>query len=219
MNNEININKIIEILKKEAINWDVPIVTLIAIQEKDPFKILISTILSLRTKDEITIKASKKLYQILNKPEDIYNLTSKEIEIAIYPVGFYKRKSLQIIEICKELYEKYNSKVPKDIPTLLTFNGVGRKTANLVLSEGYNIPAICVDTHVHRISNRFGFLKTKNPEETEMELRQKLNKKYWIIYNTLLVSFGQKICRPVSPYCSKCKISKYCKKINVKKSR
>ena len=215
----INIEKTINLLEKESNNWKVPVVTLIAIQKNDPFKVLISTIISLRTKDEVTIKASERIYKILTKPKDIYNISIEEIEKAIYPCGFYKRKAIQIKKICEILSDKYNSQVPKTIEELLKFKGVGRKTANLVLAEGYQIPAICVDIHVHRISNRIGFIKTKNPEESEFELRKKLPKKHWIRYNSLLVAFGQSICRPISPYCSKCPINKLCNKINVDKHR
>lgn len=213
------IGEVIEILDEESKEWDVPVVTLIAIQEKNPFKVLLSTIISLRTKDEVTIESSKRLYKILKEPKDIFNLNQNDIEKAIYPAGFYKRKSHQIINICKLLVEKYNSIVPNDLDELLTFEGVGRKTANLVLSEGYQIPAMCVDTHVHRISNRFGFINSKNPEDSEFQLRKILPKKYWIRYNSLLVAFGQSICRPISPKCSKCKVEKYCKKVDVIKSR
>ncbi len=215
----INIDLIFKILNSESINWNVPVVTLMSVQKESPFHVLLSTIISLRTKDEVTIEASQRLFKILKKPKDIYSLTQEDIEKAIYPCGFYKRKAYQIIEISKRIEEEFNGEVPKDIPTLLTFNGIGRKTANLVLSEGYGIPAICVDVHVHRISNRLGYVKTKTPEETEFELRKKLPKKYWIRYNSLLVAFGQGICRPISPFCSKCPIESYCNKINVDKFR
>jgi endonuclease-3 len=217
--NNFPIDKVISILEKKSKNWKVPVVTLIALQNKDPFKVLLSTIISLRTKDEVTINASKKLFKILSKPEDIFNVEILDIEQAIYPAGFYKRKAIQIKKICEKLVLDFDSKVPSDINTLLLFEGVGRKTANLVLSEGYQIPAICVDTHVHRISNRFGYVKTKTPEETEFKLREILPKRYWIIYNTLLVAFGQHLCKPISPFCSKCSILKYCKRISVIKSR
>lgn len=209
------IDKIVETLEKESKNWNVPVVSLIALQEKDPFKVLMSTIISLRTKDEVTIEASKRLYKILTKPKDIYKITNEQLEKAIYPTGFYKRKTIQIRKICERLVNEFESVVPKDIDTLLTFEGVGRKTANLVLSEGYSIPAMCVDVHVHRISNRLGYVKTKNPDETEFALRKKLPKQYWIRYNSLLVAFGQSICRPVSPHCSKCPVINYCKRVGV----
>lgn len=223
MNNKIDnnfpIEKVISIIEKEYTKWNVPVVTLVAMQTRNPFKVLISTIISLRTKDEVTIEASKRIYKILTKPQDIYHLKLEDIEKAIYPCGFYKRKALQIKKICEILVEKYNSQVPKELDELLKFEGVGRKTANLILSEGYNIPAMCVDVHVHRISNRFGYLKSKNPDETEIILRENLDKKYWNKYNFLLVAFGQSICRPISPHCSKCPVLNYCKRINVNKNR
>lgn len=221
MNKENNfpIDKIIKILKTEKKNWKVPVVTLIALQNKDPFKVLLSVIISLRTKDEVTIEASKRLFKLLKKPNSIYYIKVEDIEKAIYPCGFYKKKAIQIYKICKRLVEEFNSKIPKNIETLLTFNGIGRKSANLILSEGYQIPAICVDVHVHRISNRLGYINTKNPQETEFKLREILPKKYWIIYNTIFVAFGQSICKPISPFCSICPVFKYCKRIGLKKSR
>jgi len=217
--NKFPIIEIIEILEEEFKNWDVPVVTLIALQSKDPFKVLISTILSLRTKDEVTIGSSNRLYKLLTKPEDISKITVEQIEKAIYPSAFYRRKAIQIKKICERLILEFDSIVPNDIETLLKFEGVGRKTANLVLSEGYQIPAMCVDTHVHRISNRFGFIKTKMPDESEMVLRKKLPQKYWNEYNTILVAFGQHLCRPISPFCLKCPVKKYCKRIGIDKSR
>lgn len=215
----IEIDLIMKILVKESKNWNVPVITLIALQDKNPFKVLLSTIISLRTKDEVTIGASKRLFEILKNPKEIENISIEQIEKAIYPAGFYKRKSIQIKDICKRLNLNFNSQVPNNIDTLLTFKGIGRKTANLILTEGFNIPAMCVDTHVHRISNRIGYVTTKNPDETEMELRKKLPLEYWNIYNTILVAFGQHLCKPISPYCSKCPIEKYCYKINVNKFR
>lgn len=219
--NEITfqIEEVIKILKKEQQNWKVPVVTLIALNSKDPFKILLSTIISLRTKDEVTIESSKRLFNLIKKPKDIFKIEVEEIEKAIYPCGFYRRKAIQIKEICEIISKKYKGIVPNNLNSLLEFKGVGRKTANLVLSQGYNLPAICVDIHVHRISNRLGIIKTKTPEETENSLIEKLDKKYWIEYNCLFVAFGQSICKPISPYCSKCPVFKYCKKINVKTSR
>lgn len=216
---EFEIEKIINILENEKKNWKCPVVTLIALNSKDPFKVLISTIISLRTKDEVTIESSKRLFNVLKSPNDIFNLTQSQIEELIYPCGFYKRKAFQIKEICEIIVNKYEGIVPDKIDELLEFNGIGRKTANLVLAQGYGAPAICVDVHVHRISNRLGFIKTKNPQETEYSLMKKLDKKYWIDYNTLMVAFGQSVCKPVSPYCSKCLVLKYCKKVDVKKSR
>ncbi len=213
------IHKIVKILTKETPKWDVPIVTLVAESSKDPFKVLISTVLSLRTKDETTAVASRRLFKLADNPADMLKLSEKEIIDAIYPVGFYKTKAKNIHEICKGLITKYDSIVPNDIDELLKFKGVGRKTANLVVTLGYGKPGICVDTHVHRISNRFGYIKTKTPDETETALRKKLPKEYWIDYNNLLVSFGQHLCRPISPKCSECPVIKFCDRVGVTKSR
>jgi endonuclease-3 len=138
---------------------------------------------------------------------------------AIYPVGFYRNKARTIHHICRELIDRHHGRVPDNLEALLALKGVGRKTANLVVSLGYGRPAICVDTHVHRISNRLGYIATNTPEKTEQALRSKLPAPYWTIYNTLLVAFGQKICRPVSPFCSRCPVRSYCDRINVGKSR
>ena len=219
VNKEFPIEKVISILESHAPNWSVPVVTLIALQDKNPFKVLLSTIISLRTKDEVTIEASKRLYELLEKPEDIYQCDVKDIENAIYPCGFYKRKAIQIQKACIRIVEGFGGQVPDDIDTLTTFEGVGRKTANLVVSEGYGIPAMCVDVHVHRISNRLGFVETKDPEETERVLRENLPKKYWNSYNSLMVAFGQSICRPVSPYCSQCPLLEICERVGVERYR
>jgi len=208
--------KAFKILKKESKNWNAPVVAFMGRNGNDPFKILISTILSLRTKDQITAQASDRLFKVADTPEKILKLSEKEIVKLIYPVGFYRNKAKIIKEISKILVEKFNSKVPDDLETLLSFKGVGRKTANLVLSEGFGKPAICVDVHVHRISNRIGLVKTKSPEETEFKLMEILPKKYWKYINFVLVAFGQTICKPVKPKCKDCPIVKYCE--NDKKS-
>lgn len=217
--NDRDIDEIVSILREAVKDWKQPIVTQIAERAKNPFRILISTILSLRTKDEVTSSASDRLFSLAKTPEEMLRLTEEEIAKAIYPVGFYRNKAKTIREICKVLVERYNSKVPDDIDELLKLKGVGRKTANLVITLGYNKPGICVDTHVHRISNRLGYVKTKTPEETEFALREKLPKEYWIEFNDLLVTLGQTICHPISPRCSICPISTYCDKIGVKRSR
>ncbi len=206
-------------LKKEGRNWDVPIVTLEAETSRDPFRVLISTVLSLRTKDETTAVASRSLFKLADSPSDMVKLSEKEIIKVIYPVGFYRTKAKRIREICRDLIDKHASKVPDDLDELLKLKGVGRKTANLVITLGYNKLGICVDTHVHRISNRFGYIKTKTPEETEITLRSKLPEEYWIDYNSLLVALGQSLCRPLSPKCSVCPVEKYCGRIGVLKSR
>ncbi len=185
----------------------------------DPYYVLVSCIMSLRTKDEVTFPLAKALFKKVKTPKQMLKLSEEQLQKLIYPVGFYKRKAKTILTISKILLEKYNSKVPKTMEELLELPGVGRKTANIVLAHGYKIPALPVDTHVHRISNRLGLVKTKTPEETEKELKKILPKKYWLEINELLVKHGQNICNPISPWCSKCSINKYCKKINVTKSR
>jgi endonuclease-3 len=152
-------------------------------------------------------------------PRELYELTELEIEELIYPVGFYHRKAANLRVVSAEILEKYQGQVPDDIEELVKLPGVGRKTANLVVTEGYNKPGICVDTHVHRICNRLGYIKTKTPDQTEIKLRNKLPKKRWIPINAILVTFGQNICRPVSPHCSKCPIQKKCPKLDVKYQR
>ncbi|MDY0132416.1 MAG: endonuclease III [Desulforegulaceae bacterium] len=214
-----SINKFVSILENEYKKWNAPVITFIAIKGASPYEILISTLLSLRTKDEVTIEATIKLFKKANTPYEMLKLSKEEIEKLIYPVGFYPTKAGRILQISEILINKYNGEVPDTMEELLELPGVGKKTANLVLAEGYNIPAICVDVHVHRISNRIGYVKTKNPNQTEDVLRKKLPKKYWIIYNEILVAFGQTICRPVSPFCSKCPVIDYCKQIGVDKTR
>jgi len=211
--------KILNILEKEVKNYKVPIITLMSQRKQDPYQILIGTILSLRTKDEVTAQASQRLFAKAATPKEMLTLTEEQIEKLIYPVGFYKNKSKSIKEISNILLEKYNSKVPDDLDELLKFPGVGRKTANLVLIEGFNKPGVCVDVHNHRILNRFGFLKTKNPEETEFEIRKKLSQEYWKTLNFILVAFGQNTCVPVSPFCSRCPVNNLCEKKGVIKSR
>ncbi len=213
------INQIIPKLKKASKKWATPSVTFVAIQTNDPFRILISTLLSLRTKDQTTLDASKRLFALASTPDKMRKLTAKQIEKAIYPVGFYRTKAKRILEICNVLIKNYGGKVPDTLEKLLEFKGVGRKTANLVITLGFNKPGICVDTHVHRISNRLGIVKTKTPNETEFALMKILPKKHWIGYNDLLVSFGQNLCAPISPWCSKCPIKTDCPQINVGSKR
>ena len=176
----------------------------------DPFKVLICCILSLRTNDLTTYPCSLRMLELGTTPKDFLNVDVDTLAKAIYPVGFYKNKAQQILDISKDLVEKYGSKVPDSIEELIKFKGVGRKTANLVLAKGFGIPAICVDVHVHRISNRLGWVKTKTPDETEMELRKHLPKKYWLDINTILVTFGQNLCKPQKPMCNVCPIKEYC---------
>ena len=179
----------------------------------NPYLVLIACILSLRTNDKTTYPATLRMLQLGRTPEDFAQCDVKTLEKAIYPVGFYANKARQIVELSRTLVEKYNSKVPESIEEMTKFNGVGRKTANLVMSQGFRKPAICVDVHVHRIFNRLGYIKTKKPEETEFALREKLPEKYWIDINTLLVTHGQNVCKPINPKCDICPIKDLCKKI------
>lgn len=205
------INKIVEKLE-QAKQPQSDFVKLMA-SFKDPYLVLIACILSLRTNDKTTYPATIRMLNLAKTPQKMMNIKKEDLENAIYPVGFYKNKAGQIIELSKLLVEKYNGQVPCDIDELCKFKGVGRKTANLVLSEGFNKPAICVDVHVHRIFNRLGLIKTNTPEETEFTLRKALPKKYWIPINSLLVTHGQNVCKPIKPICDSCPVSTYCKKI------
>ena len=180
---------------------------------KDPYLVLIACILSLRTNDKTTYPATLRMLELGRTPEDFAKLDPKVLEKAIYPVGFYKNKARQIVELSKIIVEQLDNKVPDTIEELVKFNGVGRKTANLVLAKGFGIPAICVDVHVHRICNRLGYVKTKTPEETEFALREKLPQKYWLDINTLLVTHGQNICKPINPKCNECPVKNFCKKL------
>lgn len=214
-----NIGDVLRKVKKEMAKHTPPIVTLIAQHQRDPFRVLIATKLSLRTRDETTAEAAKRLFMRADTPEGILALSEDEIARLIYPVGFYRQKAKTILEVARILLEEYEGKVPDEIEELVKLPGVGRKTANLVLIEGYEKPAMCVDTHVHRISNRWGYIATKTPEQTEMALREKLAKAHWITYNELLVGFGQQICQPVSPKCSQCPVNHECPKRGVTKRR
>ena len=176
----------------------------------DPFIVLIACILSLRTNDKTTYPATMRMLKLGRTPKDFLTVKLDDMEKAIYPVGFYKNKAKQILDISNELYNNYNSKVPDKIEELIKFKGVGRKTANLVLSKGYNLPGICVDVHVHRISNRLGIVKTKEPEETEFALKNNLQKKCWSEINTLFVTLGQNVCKPTKPLCNCCKLTEFC---------
>jgi endonuclease-3 len=187
-----------------------PALTEIAEQTKNPFHVLISCILSLRTKDATTAKASERLFALADNPYDMAKLSTKAIEKAIFPVGFYRTKAKRIKVICKKLIDDHHGKVPDDFDLLMKFHGVGRKTANIVMVYGFNKLGIPVDTHVHRVSNRIGWVRTKTPEKTEFALRELLPERYWMDINDLLVQFGQNICRPVRPQCNACPVSKYC---------
>lgn len=213
------IHSVMHTLHEAAPAWSAPVVTEMASLSRDPYLVLIACLLSLRTKDETTGPAARRLFALADTPEKMLTLPLAQIERAIYPVGFYKTKAHTVLEISRVLREKYGSQVPDEIDELLTLKGVGRKTANLVITQGFQKAGICVDTHVHRISNRWGYVQTKTPEETEMALRAKLPQQYWIEINDLLVALGQTICHPTSPKCSLCPIEHSCAKVGVVRSR
>jgi endonuclease-3 len=214
-----DIDQVIPCLRAAAPAWNAPVVTLIAMRSRDPFQVLIACILSLRTRDETTGVASRRLFDLARAPEPMLPLSPATIEQAIYPVGFYRTKARTILDICRALVARYGGNVPDDLDELLALKGVGRKTANLVLTKGFGKPGICVDTHVHRISNRWGYVRTAAPEATEMALRRKLPPAYWLEYNDLLVAFGQTICMPISPWCSRCPVAEFCPRLGVSRFR
>lgn len=217
-----HVDEIFKLLKKELKKYDSPLASRSKWDEivHTPFTTLISCILSLRTKDEVTEQASIRLLKKYDTPEKLVKLSVDKIESLIYPVGFYKTKAKRIKDITQTLLDKYDGKIPDDFDELLKLKGVGRKTANIVMVYGFNRQGfIPIDTHCHRIPNRLGWIKTKNPEETEKKLREFLPKRYWDDFNHLFVTFGQTICVPISPFCSKCPITMYCKQISVVKRR
>jgi endonuclease-3 len=217
--NGSGIHEALSILQELVKQWQSPAVTIVSQRDGNPFKVLVSCILSLRTQDRTTGPASARLFALADTPERMALLSREVIESAIYPVGFYRNKAAQILEICRELLEKHDGQVPGEIDELLKFKGVGRKTANLVVTLGFGKPGICVDTHVHRICNRWGYVLTKSAEETESALRGKLPGGYWAVINDLLVTFGQNHCHPVSPRCSICPLFYLCERVGVVKSR
>jgi endonuclease III len=213
------IHTVMTALREAAPGWSAPVVSQMASLSRNPYQVLIACLLSLRTKDETTGPAARRLFALAETPQKMLTLTKAQIEKAIYPVGFYKTKAQTVLDISRTLVEQYAGRVPDEIDELVTFKGVGRKTANLVVTQGFQKPGICVDTHVHRISNRWRYVETKTPEETERALRAKLPQPYWIEINDLLVAMGQTICHPTSPKCSLCPIEKHCAKIGVVRSR
>jgi endonuclease-3 len=210
------IHDVVRILKKEIRQWPLPA---IGHYVETPFTTLISCILSLRTQDKTTYAASERLFEIANTPEKMLATPVGVIQKAIYPVSFYRVKARTIHKICDQLQTRFGGEVPSGLDELLELPGVGRKTANIVVTLGFRKHGIAVDTHVHRISNRLGYVRTKTPDDTEMALRKKLPRRYWIIYNDLLVAYGQNLCKPISPFCSQCKIAMYCKRVGVKTRR
>jgi endonuclease III len=213
------VDEIFSTLDKIVPTLDVPIIELIESQTKDPFKILVATLLSARTKDQTTAEVCKRLFKVINTPADLTKKSVAQIEKLIFPVGFYKNKAKYLKKLPTVLQEEFQGIIPETVDELVRLPGVGRKTANLVVAVAFKKPAICVDIHVHRISNRFGWVKTKTPFETEMTLRKKLPSKYWLKINWYLVAYGQSLCTPISPWCSLCSIKKYCKQKNVTTTR
>ena len=211
-----DIDQVVRILKREIRRWPVPA---LAKYVETPFTVLISCILSLRTQDRTTVAASDRLFAIATTPDSLLAVPVKKIERAIYPVSFCRTKARTIHAICERLLSNHGGEVPSDLDELLALPGVGRKTANIVVTLGFKKAGIAVDTHVHRISNRLGYVRTRTPDKTEMALRRKLPPRYWIVFNDLLVTYGQNLCKPISPHCSTCRIASYCKRIGVKTSR
>jgi len=217
--NSPQLHTAIALLREEYRHWKTPAVTIVAQCERNPFKVLVSCIISLRTKDEVTALASERLFARAATPETMQVLLVDEVAALIYPAGFYRNKAQQLVDISRRLVEEFGGTVPDRIEDLVTFKGVGRKTANLVMTLGFGKQGICVDTHVHRICNRWGYVKTRTPDETEMALRKKLPPEYWIEINDLLVAFGQNHCHPVSPRCSSCRLQEICRRVGVTISR
>ncbi|MBI3324350.1 MAG: endonuclease III [Candidatus Omnitrophica bacterium] len=211
-----NVDSVIRILRRTVRQWPEPVV---GHYKDSPFTTLIGCLLSLRTQDATTHRACERLFALARTPETMVTLSTKAIERAIYPVGFYRTKAAGIKQVCRLLLERYGGHVPDDLDELLTLPGVGRKTANLVVTLAYGKPGICVDTHVHRITNRWGYCRTKTPEDTEFALRKRLPRRHWIIINDLLVSFGQHLCHSTSPRCSQCPVEFACEKIGVRRFR
>jgi endonuclease-3 len=214
-------DEIFSALRQELRKYNQPVISRSKQKIADtPFVTLISCLLSLRTKDEVTEQASRHLLIKYNTPEKVVQLSEQKIASLIYPVGFYKTKAKRIKEISQTLLDKYQGKVPDQFEELLTLKGVGRKTANIVMVYGHKKHGyLPIDTHCHRIPNRLGWIKTKTPEDTEHGLKKILPSEYWDDFNDLFVTFGQTICVPISPFCSRCPVEQYCKKVGVSTSR
>jgi endonuclease-3 len=214
-----DIHAMIALLREAMPSFEQPLIDAMGAEGQSPFRILISTLLSLRTRDTLTAVVSPRLFAVADTPEAMLELPEEQIAQLIYPVGFYRTKARTIRQICERLLDEHGGAVPSDLDTLLALPGVGRKTANLVVTAGFGLPGICVDTHVHRITNRWGYVQTKTPEETEFALRTRLPREYWLEINGLLVTLGQNICHPTSPRCSACPVAAYCERIGVTRSR
>jgi endonuclease-3 len=214
-----DIHEVMSILQQEMPAYQQPVVDQMSDAQQTPFRVLVATILSLRTKDTLTAVVAPRLFAVADTPATMMEIAEEELASLIYPVGFYRNKARTIRQVCQQLLAHYQGAVPSDLEQLLALPGVGRKTANLVLTKGYGLPGICVDTHVHRICNRWGYVNTKTPDQTEFALRDKLPQAYWIPINGLLVTLGQNICHPTSPRCSQCPLSEYCERVGVTRSR
>ena len=213
-------DRILKLLKGRLEGAELPSVSIVARKfAQDPFRILVSTLLSLRTKDKVTLEASQRLLEKAPTAATLLSLTEEEIQTLIYPVGFYRVKARNLKQIAYQLIDRFQGEVPADRQLLLSLPGVGMKTANLVLNLGFGIPAICVDTHVHRISNRLGWVRTRTPEQTEYALMEVLPQRYWIPINEVLVAYGQRVCTPQSPFCSTCPLERECPKVGVGRRR
>ena len=219
MSVSFDIHQAIPILRRVVRGLEIPAVGRVAKKGRDPYLVLISCLLSLRTQDKTTWNASMRLFRKADTPETMVTLSEAEIRDTIYPVGFYRRKAQVILHVSRTLMERFGSEVPRNLDDLLSIKGVGRKTANLVLTVAYGLPGICVDTHVHRITNRWGYVLTNGPDATELALRQHLPKEYWIELNDLLVPFGQVVCKPISPFCTTCTLQAMCPKVGVTRHR
>jgi len=213
------IHAVISALRQAAPRWEQPLIDGMGQERQTPFHILAATILSLRTKDTLTAKVVPRLFALAETPQAMLELPEEVIAEAIYPVGFYRTKARTLREISAELLERFGGEVPADLDALLSLPGVGRKTANLVLTAGFGLPGICVDVHVHRICNRLGYVQTKTPDATELALRETLPREYWLDINGLLVALGQNICHPTSPRCSVCPVAAWCERVGVIRSR
>jgi len=215
------IHQVIGRLRKYTGRLPTPAVTRVAAEEDlfRPYRVLISCLISLRTKDQVTDQASRKLFALAGSPAEMAQLPVEKVADAIYPAGFYNTKARTILEVSRDLLDRFDGQVPDDIEQLMSLKGVGRKTANLVVTMAFGLPGICVDTHVHRIANRWGYVRTRNPGETERALRRKLPLDYWIEINDLLVTFGQNHCTPISPHCSTCPLGKWCPRRGVARHR
>ncbi len=210
-----DIDAIMPILRQHFHQVKAPVVDFIAAQTKDPFKILVATILSARTKDETTTKVVNRLFEVIHSLEDLERIDCQDLNKMLFPVGFHNAKTIHLKQLPAVLKQRFNGSVPREIEELVQLPGVGRKTANLVRAVAFGLPAICVDIHVHRISNRWGYVRTKTPYETEMALRTILPEKYWLVFNSYVVAFGQNLCTPRKPACANCPINVYCERIGL----